>query len=185
MWQCARSRYCLSVCSRGGRHTFRARRLSQQDSSAVEQRHRAAPTTPAIVEAATSLTAPGQSYLIISAATILGRLAGSSATKPSPPACKRQVTPSASRARWQHVQGGRGRMRRRQGGGTAYPVSACERGMCTHLRACPQKQPAFRETAPRLHEPSVGSGPTAGYNTSLVERSLHVAHVVLPVFRQQ
>ena len=38
-------------------------------------------------------------------------------------------------------------MRRRQGGGTAYPVSACERGMCTHLRACPQKQPAFRETA--------------------------------------
>ena len=34
-------------------------------------------------------------------------------------------------------------MRRRQGGGTAYPVSACERGMCTHLRACPQKHASF------------------------------------------
>ena len=109
--------------------------------------------------------------MIISAATMLGRLAGSSATKPSPPACERQVTPSASRARWQQVQGGRGRMRRRQGGGTAYPVSACERGMCTHLRACPQKHASFSRDDPRLHEPSVGSRPTAGYNTSIIKRT--------------
>ena len=37
-------------------------------------------------------------------------------------------------------------MRRRQGGDTAYLVSACEGGMCTHLHARRKSTPAFRET---------------------------------------
>ena len=37
-------------------------------------------------------------------------------------------------------------MRRRQGGGTAYPASACEGGTCTHLHARRKSTPAFCET---------------------------------------
>ena len=134
------------------------------------QRCRAAPRHcthhAAIVEAATPLKAPGQSYLIVVAATMTRGQPGSSATKPMPPACKRQVVPSASRARWQQVQQGYGRMRSRQGGGTAYPVSACEGGMCTHLRACPRKHSSFSRDWARAHEPSVGSRSSHACNGS-------------------
>ena len=37
-------------------------------------------------------------------------------------------------------------MHRRQGGGTAYPASACEGGTCTHLHARRKSTPAFCET---------------------------------------
>ena len=84
--------------------------------------------------------------MIMSAAAMPRRLAGISATKPSPPACERQVTPSASRARGSRCREAGGRMRRRQGGDTAYLVSACEGGMCTHLHARRKSTPAFRET---------------------------------------
>ena len=57
-------------------------------------------------------------------------------------------------------------MRRRQGGDTAYLVSACEGGMCTHLRACPRKLSSFSRDWARAHEPSVGSRSSLACNGS-------------------
>ena len=45
MSQGVRNLHCLRACSKGGRRTFRARRLVQQNCSAVEQRHDTAPTS--------------------------------------------------------------------------------------------------------------------------------------------
>ena len=57
-------------------------------------------------------------------------------------------------------------MHRRQGGGTAYPASACEGGTCTHLHACRKRAPAFRETAQTPMRNSVGSRSSHACNGS-------------------